>query len=163
MKFNSNRISMLMTSAVLSTAVVLSCLAGCNGRPNPTVFPVAGVITAKGEPINNVEVRFIPMQEGLDGNFIAKGVSDENGRFVLSFPGTEGSGAVAGENKVIILEGPMPEGARGQSEESQMEAVAFVRGLKNRPIPKRFSSLSESPLSFTVTAETAEYDIEISR
>ena len=161
MKFSSNRFSMLMTTAVLSTAVVLSCFAGCNGRANPDVVPGGGILTANGKPMNNVEIRFIPTQEGLDGNFIAKGVSDENGKFVLSFPGEDGSGVVVGENKVILLEGPMPEGARGQSEESQKEAVAFARGLKFRPIPRHYSSLSESPLSFSVTADKSEFEIDI--
>ena len=144
--------------------LLLTALAFCSGCGEfvPEVISASGTLTYRGQPVPNAEVRFVPMINGLDGNYIARGVTDENGKFVLQFPGKTESGVVLGENKVMVLEGPMPDEARGQSEEAQNIATQFAASLKNRPLPSVFASLSESPLSFEVTKDRTEYDIDLS-
>lgn len=135
---------------------------GC-GPIEPDVTAAGGVVTINGNPINNVEVRFVPVDQALDGNYIARGVTDEEGKFTLHFPGKTDSGVVIGTHKVMVLEGPVPEGGRGQSEEAQMEALKFEKSLKNRPIPKIYMSLSQTPISVVVTEGKSDYSIELER
>ena len=60
----------LRWAIVLVTA--LCFVAGC-GETVPDIVPLTvSVKTAKGKPLNRVDVRFVPMLESLDGNFIAK-------------------------------------------------------------------------------------------
>ncbi len=147
-------------AVALTVAIFVS---GCSSSAQPDVTAGGGIVTINGAPLNNVELRFIPMQDGLDGNFIAKGVSDENGKFVLMLPGNSESGVCVGKNRVIVLEGPMPDDARDMSEESQRIAINFNRSLKNRPIPRRYSSLSETDLTIDVVEGTTEYNIDLTR
>ena len=64
--------------ALLIVAAV--CLfSGC-GETVPDIVPLTVSVTnSGGKPINNVRVRFVPMLESLDGNFIASGVTDSKG------------------------------------------------------------------------------------
>lgn len=153
------RFRILAAAAVLAAVCVV---VGC-GPPKPVVIAGGGVITINGDPLPNAEVRFVPMHEGLDSSFIAIGVSDDDGKFELRFPGKTESTVCAGENRVLVFEGPMPESARGQSEKAILEAVAFTKSLKNRPIPRKYSNLSESPLSVEVTEGKNEYNLELNR
>ncbi len=156
----SGRFSDSLIAATVVIAVALLCV-GC-GEYTPETTTAGGTITYRGKPLANAEVRFVPMNELTGGNYIARGVSDEEGKFVLRFPGREESGVCLGENKVMVLEGPMPDESRGQSEEAQQIASEFARTLKNRPIPSMFASLSDSPLSFEVTPDRSQYDIDLS-
>ena len=96
-----------------STAMVLVVLflgAGCSRRPDawqraqPATFPVTGIVTTRGAPIENATVVFLSHPQHPDwkwGEVAAFGETDDRGRFQLrTF--REGDGAVAGTHAVLI-------------------------------------------------------------
>ena len=157
-----------MTQIFRALSVGLCCVGavlttGCFGPGVPDIVPAGGIVTINGTPLANVEVRFVPQHPGLDGNYVAKGVSDADGKFNLVLPGKTESGVCACAHRVIVLEGPMPDEAYGQSEAAQMLALKFMATLKDRPLPKIYESLSESPLLITVVPDQREYKLELTR
>jgi hypothetical protein len=131
---------------------------GCGPRP-PALTPVSGVVKMNGKPVPNALVQFVPSIQGFGGEFIAEGVTDQNGRFELSC--TRGKGACVGENLVIVSEGPTPADVRGASAEAQMKATQYFASLTNRPIPEKFCTAAQSPLKVVVTIEQSIYDIDL--
>ncbi|MFK7768778.1 MAG: hypothetical protein AB8B55_16270 [Mariniblastus sp.] len=149
----------ILQAVVVVTAALF--LVGC-GTPPPEIVPVTGRVTIDGKPINNVEVRFYPTIEGLDGNMVGIGVTDADGNYKLALPGKPDSGACACETKIVIMEGPLPEGIRGGPNERE-ETAKFEKSLKNRPIPKDMTRIADTPLSVTVTTDQTVYDLELAR
>ena len=147
---------------VLSAAALLAAMAaaGCGPTP-PAIVLVEGVVLLDGKPLPGAEVQFVPMIQGFGGEYIAVAVTDEQGRFKLACNGREG--ASAGENRVTVSEGPLPDEFRGQSARAQMGASKFLAGLKNRPIPEKYGNLAQSPLSVTVTPDRKEYELTLTR
>ena len=145
-----------------ATALVASvaCLGGCSNKP-PAIVKVEGVVTIDNRPVPLAEVQFVPKIQGFGAEYIATGITDKDGRFKLACKGQ--SGACACENWVVIAEGPMPEDARGMSGASQMKATRYLAGLSNRPIPTRYSSAGQTPLTITVTPERQEYNFDLAR
>ncbi len=135
-------------------------LCGC-GRSIPEVVQAGGVVKIDGEPLPRAVVSFVPMAEGLDGSHIATGISDENGRFTLSF--FSGSGVYAGLNKVTIRDESAPEGGRAMTDEGARIRQEHKQKLSNRPIPSEYLSVGQTPLSFEVTPDKKEYVIDIKR
>ena len=101
------------------------------------------------------------MAEGLDGNFTASGVTDEEGKFALALPGDKGEGCYACETKVIVVEGPTPPGSRDDSKKGDMIRKKYAASLKNRPIPKKYARIGTTPFSFTVSAEENQFDLDL--
>ena len=148
----------------LAFAFSFLLFAGCSGGPNPEILPVSGVISIDGKPLPNAEVRFVPMVEGLDGNFIASGITGKKGEFSLRLPGKEEVGGVACLCKVTIEDQPMPgkvRAAYGNGNEALIKR--YEASLKNRPIPTEYKLLRTTPLSYEVSAEQSEFNIEIKR
>lgn len=120
-------------------------------------------MTLNGAPLNHAEVRFIPMQEGLSGNYVAFGTTNDEGKFTLEFPGNENGGVCVGEHRVIVDEGAAPGDAREDTPAGEQAWRAYKNSLKNRPIPRNYSSLSETPFVINVTKEQTEYNLELKR
>jgi hypothetical protein len=158
MKRESNISSIRISQAVAVFAIAL-VLVGCSPAP-PQIVPVSGTVTLDGKPLPNAEVRFIPTRDGLDGNMVGIGVTDDDGKYTLRLPGKTESGCCACECKITITEGPIPDDLRGND---QMAATNFLKNLKNRPIPKSFTRMADTPLVVTVTPEQTDYPIELSR
>lgn len=133
-------------------------LVGCGKESPPPIVPVNGVITLGGQPLPKAQVRFIP-QIGFGANFIATGVSDDAGRFTLRCNGQDG--ACATENVVVVSEADIP--AKLQGENAQRELGVYLRSLKNRPIPQRYSSPVSSELHLNVSADQKEYNLQLAR
>ena len=148
----------------LNTVVALTAvlaLVGC-GPNEPEIVPVSGTITVNGEPYEAVEVKFIPVQPGLDGNYSASGVTDKDGKYTVMLPGASKPGACACECKVTIMEGPVPDSVR-ESGNDQMAATKFLASLKNRPIPVIYGRMGDTPLQVTVTKDQSVYDFDIKK
>ena len=145
--------------SVLITGFSLLCC-GC-GPALPEVVEAGGVVKINGEPLPRAVVSFVPMAEGLDGSHIASGVSDENGKFTLSF--FSGPGVYAGMNKVTIRDESAPEGGRALTEEGERIRQEHKKLLTNRPIPRQYMSVGQTPLGFEVTPDRTEYLIDIKR
>ncbi len=127
----------------------------------PPSVPVSVIVTTKaGEPINYLNVRFVPMTEGLDGNFIATGLTDDSGMCELKMPGKLESGVSVGEHKVQILDSSISADAREAymaGDSSVAERESKLR--KHRPINDKYSRLSTTPLKFTVSADQPTIEI----
>ena len=145
--------------AVVILAAALA-LVGCN-KP-PALVPVSGTVTLDGNPLPNAEVRFIPIWDDLDGNYIASGITDDEGKYVLRLPGQTESGACACENRVTVFEGPIPDEIR-DSKNEQVAATRFLESLPNRPIPKDYTRVADTPLKVTVSADQSVYDLDMKR
>jgi hypothetical protein len=135
-------------------------LAGCSKAP-PPIVPVNGVVKLNGQPLGNAEVRFIPQHEGLSGDYIGIAVTDDQGRFTLETNGQQGGCACV--HMITVDEGPPPREARGESAKAQKAYADYAATLKNRPIPRKYATSAESPLTLTVTAGQSEYTIELKR
>ncbi|MGB1927962.1 MAG: hypothetical protein ACPHO8_01555 [Mariniblastus sp.] len=135
-------------------------LAGCSGGTSVEIVPVSGVLTLRGKPLPNAEIKLVPMADGLDGNFVASGVSDAKGEFTLRLPGKDESGCCACDCKVLVVEGPIP-GDRGEDEASIMKAAKFLKSLKNRPIPKDYERLRSTPLTLTISADNPKIEVNL--
>jgi hypothetical protein len=144
----------------LSCMVAAGLLGGCGKDPPPPIVQAEGTILLDGKPLNKAEVRFIPVDE-VGAEYIAKGVTDEQGRFKLMCKGQPG--ACAGENYVIVKEADIP--ARLRSESAQKELDEYLnKTLGNRPIPAKYSNVANSPLRATLSTDSkTHYFFELKR
>jgi hypothetical protein len=148
-----------MLRRVFGAAVVLTVvlLAGC--RPAaPTIVTVEGDVLLDGAPLPKAKVRFSPRIE-QSSEYIAEGVTDDKGHFILNCHGQPG--ACVGENLVTVTEDEIPEHLTPENARSQLQA--YLKSLKNRPIPEVYGNAAQSPLTVTVTADRKEYKIELKR
>jgi hypothetical protein len=144
----------------LHAAVVLvaaASLAGCGPAP-PAIVRAEGIVLLDGRPLPKAKVRFIPVIE-RPNRYSAQATTDDDGRFVLECNGAPG--AYAGENIVLVGEDDIP--TRLTPEGARAELQAYLRTLKNRPIPAEYGDTANSPLTVNVTAERQEYKIELKR
>lgn len=132
-------------------------LAGC-AEPPPPIVEAGGVVRLDGVPLKKVEVRFIPMIEN-GRNLIAKGVTDDEGRFKLTCKGQPG--ACACGSQVVIIEAEIPRRLRGES--AQAELAEYFRSLGGRPLPQKYANLVESTLVVNVKPEQKEYIFNLIR
>ena len=143
-----------MTSVVIALLVLIS---GCTPKL-PEIVQVNGSLQLRGKPLAKATVKFLPMVDGLGGNFTASAVTDDKGKFSLSLPGKKGPGCYACEMKVLISEGPTPPGSRDETAEGRAIADAYRKSLKNRPIPKKYGRVGTTPLDVVVSPEENEFD-----
>ena len=94
MKFKCNRL--------ISAAAALLLSAGCAGETQEPTYPVSGVVTFNGEPLEGAVISFTST-----GSASAAGRTDANGRYTLTTH-TRGDGAQAGKYKVTIAKYDKP-------------------------------------------------------
>jgi hypothetical protein len=140
-------------SCVAAAALVFGC-----GKAPPSIVEAEGIVLLEGKPLGKAEVRFIPAKD-LGPEYIARGVTDEKGRFKLTCKGEPG--ACAGENYVVVVEQEIPH--KLLDEKFQAELRSYLDGLGNRPIPKKYGNAAESPLRVTVKADQKEYPLQLKR
>jgi hypothetical protein len=145
-------------SAAAAGFFLMVLIGGCGQASPPPLVEAEGIIRLDGVPLNNAQVRFVPV-----GNFgpeyIATGVTDKAGRFRLTCNGRPG--ACACECRVLVMEADIP--ARLQGENAQHELAAYMRGLGGRPIPPKYTDLTASPLTAHVSADQKEYNFDLVR
>jgi hypothetical protein len=137
--------------------VILS--AGCTKAP-PAIVKATGVVRLDGKALKKARVVFIPQVE-VGREYIASGITDETGRYLLTCNGQPG--ACAGENRVLILESDAPPQLLGESLEVQAKLVKYRQSLGNRPIPGKYGTVVRNPLRAAVTAQQTEYDFALTR
>lgn len=82
--------------------VVLILLAGCSDSPEKT-YPVEGVVTLDGKPLEGGSVLFESIEPGSSGRrYTARATIDAEGRYRLSTFGRY-DGAVAGRHRAVVL------------------------------------------------------------
>jgi len=135
-------ISRILIATMLSVAVV-----GCG--ESVKIGIVTGVVSKDGKPLDGVMVSFMPNPlKGTDGK-MSRAVTDEQGRYRLSYTG-EGikEGAVVGWH-LVTLEDFISENYRGPG-----------RPPASR-IPALYIDPSASPLSFEVQEGEQEIDLDV--
>ena len=146
---------------LLGVSLTLGCLTGCE-PPVPGNLPVTVVVkSASGKPMNLVKVKFIPQTEGLDGNYIATGVTDDNG---ICTPTVPGSPAVAGvpacKHKVLFSEAPVSKEARAAQERGDQSIARKERKTRrHRPIPGKYIRLMSTPIELDVAEGNVEFEL----
>jgi hypothetical protein len=141
---------------MLATAL-LTCVVGGCAEPPPSIAPVEGVVRLNGKPLARVEIRFFPMLN-RGPEYIAHGVTDEQGRFTLTCNGQPG--ACVCENRVVIQEAELPSHLKGEN--AQEELARYFQKLGGRPLPPRYQNLADSPLTANVTEgqQTISFDLK---
>lgn len=121
--------------------------AGCGG-PVP-LGQVSGTVVRGGKPLAGIEVTFCPepSKERDDGRS-SIGVTDADGRYVLTFADATRPGAVLGPHKVLLRDVAWENGrddpARGQPR-----------------VSGDYLLIGKTPLAATVTAGAQTFDIEV--
>lgn len=121
-------------------------------------MPVAGVVLLDGLPLPKAKVRFFPQFENAN-EYIAQGVTDDEGHFTLTCHGKPGACAI--ENVVTVADDDIPTDLTPESK--RFELQAYLQSLKNRPIPQQYRNAAESPLHINVSADQKEYKIQMQR
>jgi len=89
----------LITYALLSA----SAFSGCGpGNAWDKAYPAKGVVTHKGKPVKDAEIRFFPIDDKFPESVRPWAKSNENGEFVLSTYNRD-DGAPTGEYKVTVV------------------------------------------------------------
>lgn len=115
--------SMKVAVCALLAVVTCGCSGHLDGAPQVDCVPVSGRVTYGGQPLVNYRVTFVP----VDGRRAATGVTDADGKFVLS-TNQSGDGAPPGECKVAVSwEGPPISDTGGQD--------APIENPKDMPAP----------------------------
>ncbi len=137
---------------------VSMALVGCVGNSPPPIVEAKGVVKINDQPLSKAQVKFIP-EIPFGPEYIAVGVTDENGRFKLTCNGQ--SWACACLNKVTITEQEIPDELLAETAQGKLKK--YLDSLKNRPIPKLYGSLAKTPLKADVTADQNQYDFNLKR
>ena len=162
-------------SLMAGTAFLL--VTGC-GPSGPATYPVTGTITMDGKPIADATIAFVPMGGESDGRKTASGRTDAQGMYALTTFAKD-DGALAGEYgiKVEKYEGGN-EGDQVASdpndasqnldnyENAYKPDVGDPRGSAPRPknvLPKKYSDVVTSGLTYKVTEEGGTFDIELTK
>jgi hypothetical protein len=136
----------------------LVVLDGC-GRRLPSVVPVQGTVLLDGKPLPKASVTFIPQLDrfGAESNSMAE--TDEEGRFTLTCTYKGQPGAVVGKHVVVVTEAPPPKELRRVQDSRVLDQYRAKWG--NRPIPPKYSSVSESPLQIEIKEGQGPVTIEL--
>lgn len=137
---------MLKLVCALSLSVLM--FTGC-GPDLPEMGTVTGTVTMNGKPIQGVEVVFSPAP--VEGKVAksSKGITDESGKFTLTYrapDGTPAEGAAVGKHVVTLVD------------------ILHIESRETR-VPYRFShdlaSVSKSPFEQTVAAGDQQFDFDL--
>jgi hypothetical protein len=83
---------------ILLLGFTLAAGFGCQGGGNP----VEGKVTLDGQPLSGVHVAFFPAGASVNDPTLFRGVTDENGSYLLVNPINNESGAPAGKYRVSL-------------------------------------------------------------
>jgi hypothetical protein len=122
-------------------------VAGCGGG-RPTA-PASGTVRMNGKPLANAALTFQP----IGGGMASTGVTDQNGRYTLTFLYSEDEGAVVATHRVIIR-------THKKANVEDTSSDISVPGERD-PIPRRYNDASE--LTMEVPAEgtdSADFDLK---
>tara|TARA_R110002095_G_scaffold84679_2_gene73626 strand:+ start:722 stop:1177 length:456 start_codon:yes stop_codon:yes gene_type:complete len=119
-----------------------SCSSGVDPETanRPKVYPVTGIVTLAGQPVEKAVVIFV----GGDG-VTARGVTDASGEFALT-TFNQGDGAVAGAQQVGILK---EEAGYDPNQLKIGEAPPVVKADRNA-LPKKYADPKSSGLTADV-------------
>jgi hypothetical protein len=144
----------------LASVFLLVFAPGCAKAP-PGVVEVSGVVLLDGQPLPKAKVEFVPQLKDFGAQYNSVGITDEKGRFTLAC-GIQKPGAVVGKHLVLVMDS-IPAEYRRADGDTQGKLSQYLATLKNRPIPEKYSSISQTDLSVEVTADKHEYELNLTR
>ncbi len=83
-------------------AILLICLVGCGGPREAAVYPVAGTLTASGQPAANAMIAFHPLDQAGSQTVLPVASTGPDGTYRLRTYAA-GDGAPAGEYAVTVV------------------------------------------------------------
>jgi hypothetical protein len=127
----------------------------------PPLVPVEGVIRSHidGKPLKKVVVLFVP-KTNYGPDYTAYGETDDDGHYTLNCNGQPG--ACVGENRVLIQETPPPASLQ-RDDRGHILSGPYYQKLGGRPLPKKYTNLSASPLTVDVQASRTQYDFTLEK
>lgn len=141
------------------TLALVVAISGC-GQSGPTLVPVTGVVTYKGDPVGEASVSFQP-EEGP----ISTGTTDATGKFTLASKDEEGAvigpgvftvrAMEAGDTSIAEGEVIMP-GAGEEGNQADMMVQATNAPPPKSRIPVKYSIPTSSDLKFTIDSDAAK-------
>jgi hypothetical protein len=134
----------LLLLIILGLAVVSGC-----GKPKVKgLVPVRGTVTYKSEPLEGAAVCFTP-KEFQEGNRLATGKTDGNGRFELRTIGERG--ILPGEYSVIVVKNEViPRSPQADPKTGRPMPVRPPTADIKSLIPKRYNDPNTSGLNTVV-------------
>ncbi|MBX3436502.1 MAG: hypothetical protein KF861_03355 [Planctomycetaceae bacterium] len=142
----------LLTIGLLTCLLQLIC--GCGGPKGPKVVEIEGVVTIDGTPAPKMSVEFWPMgQVGTK----SRGITDDQGRFVMSTWDGEQKGAVVGRHKVVVRDNDLMKVPFAGREN---ENVDTTQGAKPRMADK-YTNFNATPLEIEVTGDKRDLTIDV--
>ena len=162
----------LIALPTLMMVFVLGMQLGCGPTgPDIDTFPVTGIVTLKGAPVEGALVSFVP--EG--GTYSPAGTTDASGKYTLNTMGVDG--APAGTYKVKILKQkitqaepaePAPSGAGGMPPDELEENDPSYAGDEAEPeeevgnlLPAKYASETTSGLTAVVQEGENNFDFDL--
>lgn len=135
---NAKTVAMFLTLAV--------CFGGC-GHSGPTLHPVIGKVTFRGEPVKAGTVRFRNAKAAID---ITARLTAEGAYTII---GAQGKGLPEGDYEVAVMppEVPLPMGPVNQ----------LPPPPECKDIPKNYRQPSTSKLTARVTANAGSFDFDL--
>ena len=150
-----------MANRLLAASLtVLVFVPGCAKSP-PPVVEVSGVVLLDGQPLPKAKVEFVPQLKHFGAQYNSVGITDDQGRFTLMC-GIQQPGAVVGKH-IVLVDDHIPADFRRADGDTQTRQAQYLAGLKNRPIPEAYKSISTSTVTIEVTAEKKEYEVTLMR
>src|SRR5262249_2122961 len=119
----------------------------------PQLAEVGGTVTARGKPVDKVQVEFWPERDGPR----SVGVTDGQGRFTLTTDDGRRTGAVVGAHKVVLRDiGVWGDKLLGR----KAEGVNLAKGKKPR-VAAAYGDPRKSPLRKEVTAGSNDIALDV--
>jgi hypothetical protein len=140
----------------MSTRIAFACLIallplliGCSGE---SVGPVTGTVTHRGKPVPEIGVIFVP-EKGQP----SRGLSDENGHYILRYQADK-DGALVGKHKVWVQ-------LRPTSPKDEKAIQIRIAKLAHDPTIKRilekYGNYETTPLAFDVKSSPQVIDLPL--
>jgi hypothetical protein len=137
----------------LAAAVAVLGFPGCGGDGLRRVS-IEGRLTAKGDPVGNATVSFVPMGETKGEGGI--GTTDADGNFILTGSRRGDSGVVPGKYRVVVSRFMDRDGTVIPA--AEFKEADFPHAVDSVPAP--YSSI-DSPLMVTVPEDGGAINVEI--
>ena len=147
-------------------------LIGC-GSGGPVLYPVKGIVTVGGRPVEGVIVTFAP----VDGRTASGGLTGADGKFELIAQSGK-HGAVTGKHKVMLAvqsasavtssgSGPAAYEEMARNREGAMRGgrsgapPAAVDPGKEKGITSIYSNPQKTPFEYDVAAKSNEFEVPV--
>lgn len=140
--------------AVVSLLVgTVVAIAGCQSKSTgANLYPVTGVVTYQGNPVDGARVVFAPTGEAA-GVQAAAAQTDAQGRYKID--------AAPGEYVVTVTKTKQPEAPAGGGAEYVPPQEGQAPPVPENILPAKYASSTTSPLRFRVEARENTFNIEL--